>query len=81
MPILGPRYWMVLVATVVVLGLAALLNWTEITATPGAPPAPPLYLIPAAKDAGVYLVFASVLFGIKRLILGSLPRKPPAARR
>lgn len=66
---------MVLLAAVAVLGLAALLTWSQITAIPGAPPPPPQYLIPAARNAAVYLVFASVLFGIKRLFMGSLPRK------
>lgn len=74
-PILAPRYWMVLLAAVVALGLAALLYWSEITAIPGAPPQPQHYMVPAARDAAVYLVFASVLFGIKRLFMGSLPRK------
>jgi hypothetical protein len=66
---------MVVAAAVVVLGLSALLTWSQITAIPGAPPQPPQYLIPAARDAGVYLVFASILFGIKRLVMGSLPRR------
>lgn len=73
-PILARRYWMVLVTAIIAFGLAAGLNWVEITSTPGAPPAPQLYLIPAARDAVVYLVFASVLFAIKRLVLSSTPK-------
>ena len=74
-PILLSRYWMVLGASVLSLGLFAFINWNALTAAdPDVAPSVAAFAFPAIKDALIYTVFASVLYWIKRLVLSSAPR-------
>lgn len=80
-PVLGRRYWWVVLAALLCWGAFTLIYWSAMTADPTSHPDWQAAGLAGAKDALVYLVFATVLYGIKRLVMSSTPQKPPSSRR
>ena len=80
-PILGRRYWWVALTALLCWGAFTLVYWSAMTADPGSRGDWTAAGLMGLKDAAIYLVFATVLYGIKRLVISSTPQKPPSTRR
>lgn len=75
-PIAVPRFWMVLLAGGLSIGLLFFFHWNALTADPGARPGILDFILPALRDGAVYTAAASLLYGIKRLFVQAEPRGP-----
>jgi hypothetical protein len=75
-PTAVPRFWMVLLAGAMSVGLLFFFHWNALTADPSASPTILDMLIPAARDGGIYTAAAVLLYGVKRLFVRAEPRKP-----
>lgn len=75
-PIAVPRFWMVLLAGALSVGLFFFFHWNALTADPSASPSILEMLVPAVRDGAVYTVACAVIYGVKRLFVRAEPRKP-----
>jgi hypothetical protein len=78
-PIVVPRFWMILLAASFYAGLAIFVHWNALSAYADgngtAQPGILDLLVPALQDGVIYLGLASVIYFIKRLFVRATPRK------
>ncbi|MCX7360250.1 MAG: hypothetical protein NT015_19185 [Alphaproteobacteria bacterium] len=75
-PIAVPRFWMVLFAGGLSVGLLFFFHWNALTADPSAAPSILDMLVPALRDGGIYTIVSAAIYGVKRLFVRAEPRKP-----
>ena len=78
-PIVVPRFWMVLLASAIYAGLAVFIHWNAQSAYADgngtAQPSVLDLLLPASVDGAIYAAIASAIYFVKRMFVRAQPRK------